>query len=207
MAVVYRAYLFDLDGFEEVFIPLTQHLKTGAYRKFQETARQVAERKPDIRNILEDYRIYPDDLGCEDEEFDTVAGRLRFWTMVILSSFLRPLAMPPGYVKGVISYMQHHEESISFSDKLVRGKPIGSLFETLCNLEDSSSDPLSFWNYMGMVGWLDQSDIRGILVCLSSIKEEPLYENEAEIMAFRAAKRMLLEANRCSKGLFFAVLD
>jgi hypothetical protein len=39
------------------------------------------------------------------------------------------------------------------------------------------------------------------------MQEEPLYEKKAEIMAFRAAKRMLLEANRCSKGLFFAVLD
>ncbi len=217
MATIHRAYVFDVDSFRSVSEPIIERLIQDDFKALRIKAFHLADEKPHLWRILEDYRFYPDDLGHEEDEFDTIESRTKFWMMIVLSAFWQPIEMQADYVPSITQLMHRLVIDDRVTTQLTIGKAICALLQP-----QLVSDPITqrkdkawpFWCNYGLSGWLDKSDIIGLLNHLVSIEEIPQrildQRDDAtvrQIMAYKAAMHMLSTAQQAEKGLFLAILD
>jgi len=214
MATTYNVYLFDLRSFSVMLSPALEQLYSGNYRALRDIAYRVAKEHEDIWDVLEDYRFYPDDIGAEDTEFATPEDRIKFWIMIVLTSCCVPLEIPSSYLKDMRAFLDEVGTENALIDKITRGKPIAELFMTMVEPNEFALMKRNFWEYFGMVGWLDSSDIQKALEYLSSLDDKYCFRinddefmNKERILAYQTAKRMFSKANASSKGLFLSITD
>lgn len=209
MAVYHRAYLFDADRCRVILRPLVHELLAGRSKALQDKATELGTTNADVWQLLRDYRLYMDDLGHEDKEFDTRDQRIRYWLMIVLASFWQPLETPRDYARLVRDAILPAENDDQFVELLTLGRPVFSLIVELLgghNLEFSAE--LTSWCKPGLMGWLSFGDVDAQLQRLNKL--QPYFSQNPESLrsvGYLAAIRLLTRASQEVSGLFMAVTD
>jgi hypothetical protein len=212
MATFHRAYLFDVDGYKRTIDPIVARLLVNDTEPLRIQATAVAERLPSIWPLLEDYRLYPDDLRHEANEFDTIEGRARFWMLVILASFWQPVDTSREYARIVSQTLRQANVDEDFISDVTVGKP---LVQLICPYDDV--DPITpqhnasnwpYWCRLGMVGWLSKADINSALQRLISLHSPSTQIAEVEhTTGYRMVQDLLTVGHQSGLGLFMAIFD
>jgi hypothetical protein len=217
MAVTYCAYLFDIEGYQKAIRPMIEQLVEKNYQALHSKATEIAHANPQIWKILKDYRYFPDDLGREEQEFDTIEGRVNFWMTVVLSAFWHPIKTTPLYVSSITETLHLLGDDEFIITKLTIGKTLYALLQP-----EAVNDPIiqrhdngwPSWSGQGLMGWLDRTDINELLTHLLSLQKvftKDIESHKDNIMrqyeAYQGAIEMLSIAEDAGQGLFMAILD
>lgn len=219
VATYYRAYLLDLAGYRTIAIPIVRRLEAGDHDELQAQATDLAAKTPGIWALLDDYRLYPDDLGREAEAFDSVEGRVYFWMMIVLVAYCRPIGVPAHYGQSIHEAVGRFVQDEAALLRLAQGKPLCALLhpELVPNeaIARRWDDRWPFWCRFGTKGWLDEYDARELLQLLlrlnrffaHSSAESPPRVPARQREAYQAALDILGAAAQPGRGLLLSIVD
>lgn len=209
MTVYHRAYLFDADRCRDVLLPLIRELVAGRPKSLQDKATELGTTNTEVWGLLRDFRLHLNDLGHEDEEFDTQDQRIRYWLMIVFAHFWRPLETPRNYARTVRDAILSVEDDPQFVELLTIGKPVDSLIsDQQLGRRVESGKELTSWCKLGLMGWLDRSDVDAQRRRLNSLQVHFLHNHKSpHNTAYLAAIRLMTRASQEASGLFMAISD
>jgi len=169
----YGAYLFDVDGYETTITPFLGKLSLNQFDELKVYATQSALTHPYIWLMMENFGYQESDLGHEEDEWDTVEGRVRFWMMIVLAHSCQNIYGTTGHYPTHIRELLQPVENKEYIEKLLFGRPLSELLlqEESVKSDLSPSTVVPFWCKLA-VGWLGPQDIDAFSKRLPDWKRE-----------------------------------
>jgi hypothetical protein len=173
------AYFFDVEGFRKAFEPVAAHLEKDEYLILRKKAHELSSEGKVLWPLLEDIGYRADDLGRDEEQFDDLSVRIRFWILVMLSSFCEGIDLPRPNARTTREFLELMHADNETILKLTWGRPFGHLLVPGSVVERSSLDrDDSSWPYWsrayGSLGWLTASEIPVLLRSLKEVLSQQL---------------------------------
>ncbi len=208
------ACYFDVNGFRETMEPIINQLQSYDLSTLRRAAKERGSNIPSLWGLLGAFSFYPDDLGNEEKEFDTLESRMHFWIMIILASFCQDVENPVNARatgEALRSYIVEEE----LIEELRIGRPLGALLFPQIEYKpalqrDDAEWPFWCRNYGGL-GWLDKRDVNRLLETLTqnerymASKTIVIPDAQQQIAEYEALITMLNTASTLGKGLFLGI--
>jgi hypothetical protein len=208
MGIARITYYFDFENFRKVFVPISKQLYRNKIDELKNKAQDLAARDQVSWKLLDQLSYWKDDFGNEEEEFEELRTRIKFWILTLISSFCED----PGFTPLDPVMIVHLFDDLGIEDKevirkLQSGRPLGSLLLSKVELRPALDRDDSKWPYWcqsyGSLGWLNRTDINNICILLNKqILEGHLTADENKLIVLQNTLNGALKRNR---GLFLGI--
>ena len=120
------AYYFDVESFRETIKPIINQLQIYDLSGLRKVAMEIGSNNLSLWRLLGHFSFYPEYLGNEEKEFDTLENRIFFWTMIILSSFCQKVENPVN-ARVTDELLRSYGMEEEVTKELCIGRPLGAL--------------------------------------------------------------------------------
>jgi hypothetical protein len=199
-------YSFDAGGFREIFEQFIPQLELDNFVELQNKAYQLHKQNSITWQVLEDIGYSKDDIGKESNEFDS-SGCVKFWILVLLSSFCRPIGFKPVDARSTRELLETLSIDEQTTSKLTWGRPLGHLLlpvlENKVDLDKNDALWPPWCKSYGSLGWLSAFEIQPLQKTLKELSLAKL--NIKEQTDYRLLINTLDSAIQNDVGLFLGV--